>query len=164
MKKDVHQFVHDCQVCNQAKSDRAPNLGKLQPLPVSSKAWETISMDFIKELPHSSTANCILVIIDKFTKFARFIPIAHPYTTSSVAIAFMNMAYKFHGLPTTIISDRGLVFISAFWQSLFKLSGTTLKLSSTYHPQTDSQTECVNQCLKTFVRCFVHACPRKWKD
>jgi hypothetical protein len=105
MKKDVHQFVQNCQVYIQAKSDRAPYPGKLQPLPIPSEAWETISMDFIEGLPHSSTANCILVIVDKFTKFAHFIPPAHPYMTSSIATAFMNMVYKCHGLPTAIISD-----------------------------------------------------------
>jgi hypothetical protein len=105
MKKDVHQFVQNCQVYIQAKSDRAPYPGKLQPLPIPSEAWETISIDFIEGLPYSSTANCILVIVDKFTKFAHFIPLAHPYTTSSIATAFMNMVYKCHGLPAAIISD-----------------------------------------------------------
>jgi hypothetical protein len=144
MKKDVHQFVHDCQVCIQAKSDKAPYPGKLQPLHVSLEAWDTISMNFIEGLSHSSTTNCILVIVDKFTKFAHFIPIAHSYTTNSVATTFMNMAYKFHGLPAVIISDRDPVFISVFWQSLFKLSGTMLKLRPVYHPQTDGQMEHVN--------------------
>jgi hypothetical protein len=134
MKKDVQKFVQDCQVCIQAKVDRVPYPGNLQPIPVPSEAWETTLMDFIEGLPHSSNASCILVIIDKFTKFAHFIPLAHPYTATSVASAFINMVYKFHGLPAAMIFDRDPVFISTFWQSLLKLSGTTLKLSSVYHP------------------------------
>jgi hypothetical protein len=76
----------------------------------------------------------------------------------------MNVVYRLHELPASIISDCDPVFTSKFWQSLFKLAGTSLKLSSSYHPQTDSQTERVNQCLETYLQCFVHACPRKWKD
>jgi hypothetical protein len=105
-----------------------------------------------------------LVIVNKFTKFAHFIPLAHPYIASSVASAFMSMVYKFHGLLAAIIFYRDPVFISVFWQSLFKLSGTELKLRYAYHPQTDGQTKHVNQCLETFLRCFVHACPRKCKE
>lgn len=65
-------------------------------------------------------------------------------------------------MPSAIISGRDRIFTSTFWQSLFKLSGTQLRLSSSYHPQTDGQTERVNQCLETYLRCFVHACPSKW--
>jgi hypothetical protein len=114
MKKDVHHFIQDCQVCIQAKSDIAPYPGKLQPFSIPFEAWETISMDFIEGLPCSSTTNYILVIVDKFTKFTHFIPLAHPYTASSVTTIFMNMMYKFHGLSAAIISDHDLVFISNF--------------------------------------------------
>lgn len=67
-------------------------------------------------------------------------------------------------MPQAIISDKDKIFTSQFWQNLFELSQTELQMSSAYHPQTDGQTERVNQCLETFLRCFVHACPRKWKD
>jgi hypothetical protein len=77
MKADVQNFVKGCQVCLQAKPDRSNYPGKLQPLLVPSEAWETISMDFIEGLPCSSFASCILVIVDKFTKFSHFIALAH---------------------------------------------------------------------------------------
>jgi hypothetical protein len=156
--------VAKCQVCLQAKSERSRYPSKLQPLPVPTEAWQTISMDFIEGLPKSANASCILVIIDKFTKFGHFIPLSHPYTTSSVASVFMQVVYKLHGLPASIIFDIDPIFTSNFWQSLFKLSGVNLKMSSSYHPQTDGQTKCLNQCLETFLCCFVHACPRKWKE
>jgi hypothetical protein len=108
-------------------------------------------MDFIEGLPRSNRADCILVVVDKFTRYAHFILISHPYTTSSVAVVFLKEVYKLHGLPASIISDRDPVFTSHFWQCLFKFSGTSLKLSSSYHPQTDGQTERVNQCLETFL-------------
>jgi transposase InsO family protein len=80
-----------------------------------------------------------------------------------VATTFLNTVYRLHGLPTSIISDRDLIFRSKFWQHLFKLAGTSLKMSSSYHPQTDGQSKRVNQCVEIFLRCFVHAYPRRWK-
>lgn len=76
----------------------------------------------------------------------------------------MDNVYRLHGMPSAIISDRDRVFTSSFWQALFRLSGTQLRLSTCYHPQTDGQTERVNQCLETYLRCFVHACPSKWSS
>jgi transposase InsO family protein len=121
-------------------------------------------MDFIEGFPHSTHANYILVVVNKFTRYGHFIPLSHPYTTASIVSTSMNVVYKLHDMSATIISDRDLVFTSLFWQSLFKLSGTELRMSSSYHPQTDGQTERVNQCLETFLRFFVHSYPRKWKD
>lgn len=97
-----------------------------------------------------------------YSKFAHFVPLRHPYTAASVAKVFMDNIYKLHGLPKSIISDRDRIFTSKLWQLLFKLAGIQLRMSSAYHPQTDGQTERVNQCLKTFLRCFVHACPARW--
>jgi hypothetical protein len=115
MKSEVQQYVQTCEVCLQAKPDRAPYPGKLQSLPVPIEAWHTVSMDFIEGLPKSESANCILVIVDKFTRYGHFIVLSHPYTASSVAMVFMNKVYRLHGMPTAIISDRDPVFTSKFW-------------------------------------------------
>jgi hypothetical protein len=154
LKSDVQNYVQHYQVCIQAKYDRSAYPGKLQLLPVPSEAWKIITMDFIKGLPKSAGAACILVVADKFTCYCHFIAISHPYTTHSVALAFLNSLYKLHGLPASIVSDRDLVLTSHFWQHLFKLAGVILRLSSAYHPQS-GQTERINQCLETFLRCFV---------
>jgi hypothetical protein len=149
-----------CQVCLQAKPNRSCYPGKLQPLPVPSEAWETVYMDFIEGLPRSGNDNCVLVVVDKFIRYAHFITLLHPYTASTVDSVFLNRVYKFHGMPASIISNTDPVFTSKFWQSMFKLLGTHLRMSSSYQPQTDGQTKQVNQCLETFLYCFVHACPR----
>jgi hypothetical protein len=86
----------------------------------------------------SSSANAILMIVDKFSKFAHFIALKHPFTAKTVAQLFLDV-YRLHGLPKSIISDRDKIFTSLFWQSLFKAAGTSLRLSSSYHPQTDRQ-------------------------
>lgn len=164
MKQDVLHYVSACQVCQQAKSEHVKLPGRLQPLPIPPSAWHTISLDFIEGLPNSNRFNVILVVIDKLTKFGHFIPLKHPFTAASIAQLFMDNVYKLHGMPQVIISDRDKVFVSSFWQRLFKLADTTLNLSSSYHPQTDGQTERLNQCLETYLRCLVHAKPEKWSQ
>jgi transposase InsO family protein len=109
--------------------------------------------------------NVILVVDDNFSKFSHFLALSHPFTAFTVAKLFFSEIHRLHGMPVTIISDRDRVFTSQLWHELFKLSGVTLAMSSAYHPQTDGQTEHVNQCLETFLRCFVQACPsqcHKW--
>lgn len=85
MKSFVQNFVKNCQICAQAKLDHSAYLGKLQPLPIPQSAWDTFPMDFVEGLPISGNANCILVVVDKFTKYAHFLPISHPYTALTVA-------------------------------------------------------------------------------
>jgi hypothetical protein len=160
MKADIKSFVSSCSVCAQAKPERICYPGLLSPLPVPTEAWQVISMDFIDGHLRSGNADCIMVIVDKFSKFAHFVPLLHPYSAPKVAQAFLNSVFRLHGMPTHIISDRNLVFTSTFWKELFKLANTTLCMSSAYHPQSDGQTERVNQCLEIYLRCFIHSCPR----
>lgn len=119
-------------------------------------------MDFIEGLPPSARFKCILVVVDKLTRYSHFIPLVHPFTAQGVAQQFMGHVYKRHGMPYYIISDRDRILTSRFWQQLIKLTGNELNLSTARHPQTDGQTERVNQCLKTFLRCHTQACPRQW--
>jgi hypothetical protein len=136
--------------------------GFLQPLPVPEGAWQLISLDFVEGLPLSGSANCILVVIDKFTKYGHFIPLKHPFISARVAKLFLDHIYRLQGMPTTIMSDRGSIFRSHLWKELFSLVDVQLCMSTTYHPQTDGQTEHLNQCLETFLRCFVSSYPKKW--
>ena len=122
----IHQYVQSCAVCAQAKPDRSSYPGLLQPLPVPKASWEVISMDFVDGLPTSGSANVIMVVVDKFSKFAHSIALRHPISATSVARAFLDHVYKLHGLPLTIISDRDRLFTSKFWQLLFKLAGIDL--------------------------------------
>jgi hypothetical protein len=109
-------------------------------------------LDFVEGLPCSHSYDCILVVVDLFSKYNHFIALKHPFTTLSVAKQFMIHIYKLHGLPTAIVSDC----------DLFRLAGVQLRMSSAYHPQSDGQTDRVNQCMETFLRCFANAVPSKW--
>jgi hypothetical protein len=160
LKKDVQLFVSACAVCQQANPDRDKYPGLLQPLPIPDSAWQVVSLDFVEGLPQYRLVNAILVVVEKISKYSHFIPLAHPFTAFSVAQLYMTKVYKLHGMPMAMISDRDRIFTSELWWCLFKMAGVQLQISSAYHPQTDGQTERVNQCMETFLRCFANACPK----
>lgn len=136
--------------------------GLLQPLPIPSEAWTSVGIDFITGLPKSDGKEVIMVVVDRLTKYAHFLPLSHPYTALTVAQAFLENVYKHHGLPTSIITDRDPIFTSRFWQELMNLIGIKLNMSSAYHPQSDGQTERVNQCLENYLRSMLIAQPQRW--
>ncbi|PNY00079.1 hypothetical protein L195_g023353, partial [Trifolium pratense] len=146
----------------QAKHDTRAPAGLLQPLPIPNQVWEDIAMDFITGLPPSHGYTVIMVVIDRFTKYSHFCPLKVDYNSKTVAEAFMKTVVKLHGLPKSIISDRDKVFISKFWKELFSLQGTTLSMSSAYHPQTDGQSEALNKCLEMYLRCLTFQNPKTW--
>ncbi|KAL2230104.1 UNVERIFIED_CONTAM: Transposon Ty3-G Gag-Pol polyprotein [Sesamum indicum] len=162
MKTDVQEWVKGCETCQRAKHENNPYPGLLQPLPLPDQAWSCVSMDFIEGLPSSEGKDSILVVVDRLTKYSHFIALKHPYTATVIAKVFFDSIYKLHGLPVSIISDRDKVFTSRFWKELFTLSGVSLDMSSSYHPQTDGQTERVNQCLENYLRCMCMQKPKKW--
>ncbi|KAG6508994.1 hypothetical protein ZIOFF_034377 [Zingiber officinale] len=126
--------------------------------------WPDISMDFIEGLPRVKGKSVLFVIVDRLSKYAHFIPLAHPYTAISVVGIFFTEIFRLHGMPESIVSDRDKVFLSSFWQELFRLCGTKLSFSSAYHPQTDGQTEVVNRTIEMYLRYLVRDQPQKWLE
>lgn len=137
MRRGIQEFVANCTICQQAKTEKVPYPSLLQPLAVPDQTWHTVSMDFIEGLPKSAHYNCILVVVDKFSKYAHFLKLSHPFSALSIAKLYMEHVYKLHGMPKVIVSDRDKIFTSQLWQELFRLSGTELRMSSAYHPQSD---------------------------
>lgn len=127
--------MQECSICQQAKYEHVKLPGLLEPLPMPTQAWAVVSMDFIEGLPISNHYDVIMVVIDKLTKYAHFLPLSHPFIALQVAQAYIHNIYKLHGLPQSIISDRDKIFTSDVWQELFRLSDTRLLMSSSYHPQ-----------------------------
>ncbi|KAL0350215.1 UNVERIFIED_CONTAM: Transposon Ty3-G Gag-Pol polyprotein [Sesamum radiatum] len=162
VKKEVQTWIREYETCQRSKHENNAYPGLLQPLPIPEQAWSCISMDFIEGLPQSYGKDSILVVVDRLTKYSHFIPLKHPYTAVSIAKVFFDNIYKLHGLPVSIVSDRDRIFTSNFWKELFGLTGVSLDMSSAYYPQTDGQTERINQCLENYLRCMCHQQPKKW--
>nr|KYP42009.1 Retrotransposable element Tf2 [Cajanus cajan] len=162
MAKDVRSFISQCRVCQQTKYSTKRLGGLLVPLPIPSHVWEDISMDFITGLPLSLGYTVIFVVVDRFSKGVHLGALPSSFTAYKVAELFVSMFCKHHGLPKSIVSDRDLIFMSRFWSDLFKFSGTLLRMSSSYHPQSDGQTEVMNRTIEQYLRAFVHETPQHW--
>jgi hypothetical protein len=133
----VREHVWGCEVCQRNKTEHLHPASLLQPLPVSSTVWSDISMNFIEWFSKVGGKSVILTVVDRFTKFAHFITLGHPYSATSVAKAFFEEVVRLHGFPCSIVSDRDPVFTSSFWTELFKLAEVKLQMSSVFHPQSD---------------------------
>ncbi|GJP49343.1 hypothetical protein CLOM_g8566 [Closterium sp. NIES-68] len=163
MADDVHKFSTSCTTCQRMKRNKQKQAGLLQPLPVPEQPWQVVSLDFITGLPTTTNGHdAILVVIDKFSKMGHFIPthtIAH---TEETAQLFVRYIISQHGIPTTLISDRDPKFTSNFWKELMSLLRTKLAMSSAYHPQTDGQTEHLNQIVEQLLHTACKGEISKW--
>lgn len=149
-------------MCQQVKGENVKSPGLLKPLDIPQEPWRDITMDFITGLPKSKGFEVIWVIIDRFSRYGHFLALSHPITAKGLAHIFFENIYKLHGLPESIFSDRDSLFLGEFWQTLFKISGTRLNMSSSYHPQSDGSTERVNQCLEQYLRSMTCQNPKNW--
>ena len=148
--------------CKLARHTSPPPL--LHPLPIPDTPWRDISVDFVGPLPTSDEFNMIMVVVDWLTKMRHYIPCTAKEADSgtsapTMARLFLDHIFQLHGLPETIVSNRGPQFISAFWEHLTASLGIKRKLSTVYHPQTDGQTERANQDLENYLRRYV-----SWKQ
>ena len=142
MKREIAKYVSECDVCQRIKASHLKVAGTLQPLPIPSWKWEDISMDFIIGLPNTSQKHdSIWVIIDRLTKTAHFLLVQISYSSKRCVEIYLDQIVRLHGVPKTIISNRGSQFVARFWEQLQASLGTKLIRSSAYHPQTDGQTK-----------------------
>ncbi|WVZ95682.1 hypothetical protein U9M48_041416, partial [Paspalum notatum var. saurae] len=165
MKREIAKYVSECHVCKRVKADHLKPAGMLHPLNIPAWKWEDIHMDFVVGLPRTQKGyDSIWVIIDRFTKSAHFIPVKTSYTAATYAELYIARIVSLHGVPVTITSDRGSVFVSRFWEQLQKSLGTKLIHTSAYHPQTSGQVERVNQILEDMLRACVLTYSTKWDE
>ena len=162
MRDDVEEYTRTCLICQQDKVERRRTPGLLEPLPVPSRPWESVSLDFITSRPKTGDLTGILVIIDRFSKYATFVPVSKYCSAEETARLFFRNVVKYWGVPQNIVSDRDGRFTGSFWTELFNLLGSQLNISSSYHPQTDGQTERFNGMLEEYLRHFVNANQKNW--
>lgn len=160
----VKRWVRNCHSCHRAAPNRRGQKGVLRPLPIPQRAWQHISIDFITHLPLSSGYDAILVIVDRLTKMKHFLPCHGTCNSEGVARLFLKHVWKIHGLPLSIISDRGAQFIAEFWKHVCKRLGISVKLSTAFHPETDGQTERVNAMLEQYLRSYVSYLQDDWAE
>jgi hypothetical protein len=153
LKRDVAEYVALCDTCQRVKAEHQRPAGLLQPMQVPEWKWEEVGMDFITGLPRTQRGyDSIWVIVDRLTKVAHFLPVKTNYDGAKLAKLYMDRIVSLHGVPKKIVSDRGTQFTSQFWHKVHESLGTKLNFSSAYHPQTDGQTERVNQILEDMLR------------
>ena len=163
LRQDVEDFLRTCDACQRNKVDNSLPAGLLQPLPIPKRRWESISMDFIVDFPKTADGHdSILVVVDRLSKYAHFIPTTESISAEDLAHVFVDRIFKLHGMPKEILTDRGPLFTSAFTKELFKILDTRSVFSTAYHPQTDGQTERVNRILEDMLRHYVSPTQHDW--
>jgi transposase InsO family protein len=158
MEAEIKAYVHTCASCQRNKPvNKKPN-GKLHPLPIPGDKWESVSMDFITQLPKTKGPiqyDAIVVFVDRLSKMVRIAPTTSDVTAEGTAQLVLDHVFRHYGMPKTLITDRGSTFTSKMFEAFTKAMGTQHKLSVSFHPQTDGQTERTNQTLETMLRHYV---------
>ena len=156
MLKSTTLFCRTCEACQKAKVPNKQPVGKLHPLPVPKKPWESIGMDFVGPFPESRGFNYLWVVICRLISMVHLIPVRTTITANGLSWKYLREIVRLHGLPESIVSDRDSKFTSRWWKELHRILGAKLLMSTSFHPQTDGQSERairnVGQILRTVVR------------
>jgi len=162
--KKVGRYIDGCNACQRYKNRNEAPAGKLMRNAIPDKPWSHISADFITKLPLAQGYDAILVVCDRFSKMAHFIATTEKTSAKGLAKLFRDQVWKLHRLPESIVSDRGVQFAAGMMKELNNLLEIQTKLSTAYHPQTDGQTERVNQELEQYLRVFIDHRQEQWLD
>lgn len=164
MVNEIETYVKSCAVCQRVKPGRHKPIGLLKPLPVPSDRWSSVTMDFITDLPPCKGFDSIMVVVDRFTKMAHFSPCTKTITAQGTAKLYIDRVLRHHGIPESIISDRGTQFKSEFWKEFWTQLNVPTSMSTSYHPETDGQTERVNAGINQYIRTFCAYLQDDWVD
>jgi hypothetical protein len=167
LSHDVQEYVRTCAVCQRSKAPRHSKHGQLAPLPIPRDIFEEVTLDFITGLPPArDSSGCvfdaILVIVDRLSKMAIYIPALKTWDAKQFAESYFNNVILKHGIQKGIVSDRGSIFTSEFWTEICYQLQVKRRLSTAFHPQTDGQTERQNQTLENYLRIFTTEQQNDW--
>jgi len=161
VERDIRKYCSECDNCQRTKAPRHAKHGLLHPLELACKPWTHISTDFITDLPESEGATMILVVVDCFTKMAHFIPLRKK-DSPTVARAYLENVWKYQGFPEDVVSDRDSTFTGSFCTDLYNFLGIKRSMSTAYHPQTDGQTERINEVIESYLRSYCNYEQNDW--
>uniref|UniRef100_A0A8C1V5B8 Gypsy retrotransposon integrase-like protein 1 n=1 Tax=Cyprinus carpio TaxID=7962 RepID=A0A8C1V5B8_CYPCA len=164
LTKDVSLYVKSCSMCAQSKTPRKLPAGLLEPLPIPRRPWSHLAVDFITDLPSSNGCTTILVIVDRFSKSCRLVPLKALPTAMETAQALFQHVFRIYGIPEDIVSDRGPQFTSRVWQAFCKQLDINVSLTSGYHPQANGQVERVNQEIGRYLRSYCSQEQERWNE
>jgi hypothetical protein len=166
LKQDARSYIAGCDICQRMKVPRHKPYGLLNPLPMPDRPWQDISMDFITGLPPSGRRgkayDAILVVVCRYSKMMRCIACTKTIDAPELAERLYEEIISKVGMPRSIVSDRGSIFTSKWWQTFCYYWGVKRRFSTAFRPQTDGQTERQNQTLETYLRCFVNYQQDDW--
>ncbi|GJS96971.1 putative reverse transcriptase domain-containing protein [Tanacetum coccineum] len=163
MKADIATYVSKCLTCAKVKAEHQRPSGLLVQPKIPEWKWDNITMDFVTKLPKSPQGHdTIWVIVDRLTKSAIFTPMRETDSMEKLARLYIKEVVARHGIPVSIICDRDPRFASHFWRSLQKALGTSLDMSTAYHPETDGQSERTIQTLEDMLRACVIDFGKGW--
>uniref|UniRef100_A0A8C6NUN6 Gypsy retrotransposon integrase-like protein 1 n=1 Tax=Nothobranchius furzeri TaxID=105023 RepID=A0A8C6NUN6_NOTFU len=162
--RDVKESGSACHACAQQKGTNQSPAGLLSPLPVPSRPWSHIALDFVCGLPLSHGFSVILTIVDRFSKACHLVPLKALPSSAVTAQLLIKHIFRLHGIPTEILSDRGPQFVSRIWKEFATALGARVALTSGFHPQTNGQCERMNQELGSKLRCVYATNPSTWSD
>ena len=152
MKRHIGDFVRRCLTCKQVKADHQKPIGLLQPLEVAEWKWEHVMMDFVTHLPQTPRRHdAVWVIVHWLTKSAHFLAVRMTFILEEFCRLYIRDIVRLHGVPVSIPSNRDPRFTTHFWKSFQKAMGTQLTISTTFHPQTDGQSERTIQILEDML-------------
>lgn len=158
---DVRRLTRNCTICRSASTWRERYQGLLKPLPVPERMWRDISVDFIVGLPESQGCRDVVVITDRLSKGVILEPIPS-LSAETFAETFLKTFYRFHGLPSSIVSDRGKQFVGRLWRRICQMLQISRRLSTAWHPETDGSTERAIQTVKSYLRKYVNYAQDNW--
>ena len=164
MSRYIGQYISTCDLCLRTKPIRQALVGELHPLQIPDSQWDTLSVDFVVELPLSSGHDAVMTVVDSVSKRAHFILMHMMVTVEGTARLFLHQVWKLYGLPKYVVSDRGPQFVACFTRELYCLLGIKLVSSTAWHPQTDRQMEHINQELDQYLWLFVNKRQDDWYD